>query len=154
MPSHEEKRVLPFSTSEMFAVVSDIEKYPQFVPGCAGLRILERETAVHVETIIAEMKVAFGGLHESYKSKVTLDREKNTVEACHVDGPFDHLDTRWRFLPRDLGSEVHFKIDFAFRNPLLAAASNLVFDRMERKTTDAFVTRAAQLHDALHHAQQ
>ena len=60
MPSHEEKRVLPFSVSEMFAVVGDIEKYPEFVPGCAGLRILERESAGHVETIIAEMIVSFG----------------------------------------------------------------------------------------------
>jgi coenzyme Q-binding protein COQ10 len=154
MPSHEEKRILPFSASEMFAVVSDIEKYPEFVPGCAALRILERKASGHLETLVAEMKVVFGGLSESYKSKVTLDREKNTVEACHIDGPFDHLDTRWRFLQRELGSEVQFKVDFAFRNPLLAAASNLVFDRMVHKMTDAFVARAARLHDALHHAQQ
>ena len=154
MPSHEEKRVLPFGTAEMFAVVSDIEKYPEFVPGCAALRILERKTSGDVETIIAEMKVVFGGLSESYKSKVTLDRKEYTVEACHLEGPFEHLDTRWRIIRRDLGSEVHFKIDFAFRNRLLAAASNLVFDRMVYKTTDAFVARAAQLHDALHRAQQ
>ena len=154
MPSHEEKRVLPFSTSEMFSVVSDVERYPEFVPGCAALRILERESDGGVETIVAKMKVAFGGLSESYKSKVVLDRKNGTVEACHLEGPFDHLDTRWRISRRDLGSEVHFKIDFAFRNPLLAAASNLVFDQIVQKMTDAFVARAAQLHQASHQAQQ
>ena len=154
MPSHEEKRVLPFSVSEMFAVVGDIEKYPEFVPGCAGLRILQRESAGHVETIIAEMIVSFGGLREIYTSKVTLDRNANAVDSCHLNGPFDHLDTRWRFLRRESGSEVHFSIDFAFRNRLLAAASNLVFDGMVRKTTGAFVARAAQLYDASHYAQQ
>jgi len=154
MPSHEEKRVLPFSASEMFAVVADIEKYPEFVPGCVALRILERQSTGHVETIIAEMIVSFGALREKYTSKVTLNRKKNVVEACHIDGPFDHLDTRWRFLPRDSGSEVYFSIDFAFRNRLLAAASSIVFDQMVRKTTGAFVARAAQLHDASHHAQQ
>lgn len=154
MPSHEEMRVLPYSTAEMFSVVSDIEKYPEFVPGCAALRILERETKGDVETIVAEMKVVFGGLGETYKSKVTLDRKNNTVEACHLEGPFERLDTRWRFAPSELGSEVHFKIDFAFRNPLLAAASNLVFDKMVCRTTDAFVARAAQLHETSHHAQQ
>lgn len=154
MPSHEEKRILPFGTSEMFAVVADIEKYPEFVPGCAGLRILEREATDHLETIIAEMTVSFGGLRETYTSKVTLDKNENTVEASHLDGPFDHLDTRWRFSRRESGSEVHFAIDFAFRNPLLATASNLVFYGMVRKMTRAFVTRAAQLHHASHHAQQ
>jgi coenzyme Q-binding protein COQ10 len=154
MPSHEEKRVLPFSASEMFAVVADIEKYPEFVPGCAGLRILDRKSAGNVETIIAEMMVSFGALRETYTSKVTLDRNKNIVDAHHIDGPFDHLDTRWCFVPRDSGSEVHFAIDFAFRNRLLAAASNLVFDRMVRKTTGAFIARAAQRHNASHHAQQ
>jgi coenzyme Q-binding protein COQ10 len=154
MPSHEEKHILPFSTSEMFAVVSDIKKYPEFVPGCTALRILGRELEGDVETIVAEMKVAFGGLSETYKSKVTLDKKNGTVEACHLDGPFDHLDTRWRITPREAGSEVHFKIDFAFRNPILAAASNLVFDKMVSKMTDAFVARAAQLHDASHNAQQ
>jgi len=154
MPAHEEKRILPFGTAEMFAVVSDIEKYPEFVPGCSALRVLSRETVGAVETIIAEMKVVFGGLRETYKSKVTLDRNKNIVEACHLEGPFEHLDTQWRFAPRDSGSEVHFKIDFAFRNPLLAAASNLVFDNMVCKTADAFVARATLIHQASHHAQQ
>lgn len=152
MPSHEERRVLPFSVNQMFAVVADIEKYPEFVPGCAALRILEREFAGEIETVIAEMVVSFGVLRETYTSKVTLDRNKGIIDACHLEGPFDHLDTRWRFLSQEPGSEVHFSIDFAFRNRLLAAASNLVFDQMVSKTTDAFVARAAQVDGASHRA--
>ncbi len=152
MPFHEEKRVLPFSVDEMFAAVADIEKYPEFVPGCAGLRVLSRESTDQIETVIAEMVVSFGVLRETYTSKVTLDRNADIIDACHLDGPFDHLDTRWRFLAHETGSEVHFSIDFAFRNQLLAAASNFVFDQMASKTTDAFVARAARLYGASHRA--
>jgi coenzyme Q-binding protein COQ10 len=154
MPSHEEVRLSPFSVDQMFSMVADIEKYPEFVPGCAALRIIDREFDKGVETINAEMLVSFGALREIYTSKVTLDKKKSVIAACHVDGPFDNLDTKWRFVPIELGSEVHFFIDFKFRSRVLTKASSLVFDAMARKTTDAFAARAENLYGGLHHAQQ
>ncbi len=154
MPSHKEIFLSPFSVGEMFAVVADVEKYPEFVPGCAALKILEQESEGGVDTITAQMLVSFGALREKYTSKVTLNKKESVIEACHIDGPFDHLDTRWRFIPVETGSEIQFFIDFSFSNQILAAASSYIFDAMARKTTDAFVARAKQLYGGSHHAQQ
>ena len=150
MPSHEETRLLPFSPEEMFAIVADIEKYPEFVPGCTSLRIRKREAVSDVVILTAEMLVSFKALRERYTSVVTLNRKDGAIDARHVEGPFDHLDTRWRFIPRDPGSEVHFAIDFAFRSRILSAASSLFFDGMARRTTDAFVKRAEKLYISHH----
>ena len=154
MPSHEDVRQSPFSADEMFAVVADIEKYPEFVPGCAALKIMERTSHGGIETIVAKMLVSVGALRETYTSKVTLDKKNYAIDARHLDGPFHHLDTRWRILPRGAGSEVKFFIDFEFRNRVLAAASNLLFDGMTRKMTDAFIARAKKLYVTSHSAQQ
>lgn len=154
MPSHKEIFLSPFSVDEMFAVVADVEKYPEFVPGCAALKIVERESEGDLDTITAQMLVSFGTLREKYTSKVTINRKESVIEACHIDGPFDHLDTRWRFIPVATGSEIQFFIDFAFSNQILAAASSFVFDAIAHKTTDAFVTRAERLYGGSHHAQQ
>lgn len=154
MPAHEETRILPHSADEMFAVIADIERYPEFVPGCTALKITKRESAGRTEILTAEMLVSFQGLRERYTSLVTLDPDARTIEAHHLKGPFHHLDNYWRFLPHAKGSEVHFKVDFAFRNRILSAVAGLVFDRITRKMTDAFVARAEQIYGASHHAQQ
>jgi coenzyme Q-binding protein COQ10 len=154
MPYHEDIRQSPFTADEMFAVVADIERYPEFVPGCVAIRILERETDGYIETISAKMLVSYSALRETYTSKVTLDKGERTIDAHHIDGPFHHLDTKWEFLTTASGSEVKFFIDFAFRKRALAAPAGLVFDRMTRKMTDAFAARAEQLYGVSHHVQQ
>jgi coenzyme Q-binding protein COQ10 len=135
VPSHTETRNLPFTAEQMFAVVADVERYPEFVPGCVGLRVRERERAGALEYIIAEMLVSYHGLRERYVSRVTLDRQARTIHARHVEGAFHHLDTRWRFTPDGQGCIVEFSIDFAFKNRLLSAVAGL-----------AFFTRAAILY--------
>jgi coenzyme Q-binding protein COQ10 len=148
MPSHEERRVLPFTPEEMFAIVADVEKYPEFVPGCSALRIRKRETKGDLVVLTAEMMVAFRGLRERYTSIVTLNRLDGAIDARHLEGPFERLDTRWRFRPRDPGCEVHFFIDFAFRSRILSTVAHLFFDGVARRMTDAFVARAEKLHGA------
>jgi coenzyme Q-binding protein COQ10 len=142
MPSHSETRILPYSAEEMFAIVADIERYPEFVPGCVALRILDREKVGVVEKLAAEMRVSVQALREKYTSLVALDPNARTIEAHHIEGPFHHLDTIWRFVPRAEGCEVHFAVDFAFKNPVLSAFAGLVFEKITRKMTDAFVARA------------
>ena len=149
MPSHRETRIVPFTAEQMFAVVADVERYPEFVPGCVGLRVRNREADGAVEYITAEMLVAYHGLRERYVSRVRLDQEAHTIEARHVEGAFDHLDTRWRFTPEGEGARVEFSIDFAFKSRLLSAVAGLAFDNIVRRMADAFFARAAKLYGPL-----
>src|SRR5580765_881843 len=120
MPLHQETRILPYTAEQMYAVVADIERYPEFLPWCSKLAIVSREKEGESELVTAEMAIAYGALRERYLSRVRLDPRALAIEARHIEGPFKRLDTRWRFVPLASGSEVHFLIDFAFRNPLLS----------------------------------
>jgi coenzyme Q-binding protein COQ10 len=147
MPRHEETRLVPYSAREMFDIVSDVERYPEFLPWCAALRVQEREENVNgIVTVVAEMLIAYHGLRERYVSRVTLDAAQNHVEAHHVRGPFSKLDTVWRFAPRAEGCEVYFCIEFSFHSKLLSAVTGLAFDIVARKMADAFLARAQALY--------
>src|SRR5437762_3221885 len=107
MPLHQETRILPYTAEQMYAVVADIERYPEFLPWCVKVRIGKREREGDGEFVTAEMAIAFGALSERYVSRVRLDARALTIEARHVEGPFKRLVTRWRFVPLNTGSEVH-----------------------------------------------
>ena len=130
----------------MYAVVADVERYPEFLPWCAELHVLKREKENGVEIVTAEMAVAYRGFSERYVSRVRLDSRARTIEAVHVEGPFRRLDTSWRFAQRGAGSEVRFAIDFAFRNPILSAVAGIAFGHVAARMTGAFVGRAAALY--------
>ena len=134
----------------MYAVVADIERYPEFLPWCSKLAVLTREKEGEAEIVTAEMGIAYGGLRERYVSRVRLDPRALAIEARHVEGPFKRLDTRWRFVPLEGGSEVHFLIDFAFRNPLLSAVANVAFGYVASRMAEAFVRRAQVLYGSDH----
>jgi coenzyme Q-binding protein COQ10 len=148
MPLHQETRILPYTAEQMYAVVADIERYPEFLPWCAKVVVRNRETEGNVELITAEMRIAFHALHERYVSLVRLDRSARTIEARHVEGPFQRLDTRWRFVPLSTGSEIHFLIDFAFKSMLLSAVAGVAFGFVAAKMAEAFVQRAHRLYGA------
>jgi coenzyme Q-binding protein COQ10 len=149
MPLHQETRILPYTAEQMCAVVADIERYPEFLPWCAQVVIRKRETQGNVEFVTAEMGIAFHALHERYISLVRLDRSALTIEARHLEGPFQRLDTRWRFVPLATGSEVHFLIDFAFKSRWLSAVAGVAFGFVAAKMAEAFVRRAHGLYGAL-----
>jgi len=148
MPLHQETRILPYTAEQMYAVVADIERYPEFLPWCAQVTIRKREMESHVEVVTAAMRITFGALHERYVSRVRLDRGARTIEARHVEGPFQRLDTRWRFVPLDAGSEIHFLIDFAFKSMVLSAVAGVAFGFVAAKMAEAFVQRAHRLYGA------
>lgn len=154
MPRHEERRILPFSAERMYAIVADIEKYPEFVPGCAALRIRERRTEDATEVLIADMVVAYRGLRERYTSLVRADPATGTVTATQVEGPFAMMQTEWRFSPHGEGCEVRFQIEFEFRSRLLSAMAGTAFESMARKMTDAFVARAGATEKTSSHTSQ
>lgn len=142
MPKHREMRIVPYTADEMFAVVADVEHYPEFLPWCASLTVLDREGEDPPSILTAKMVVAYRGLSESYVSRVRLDATACTIEAAHVEGPFKRLDTRWRFVPLEHGSEVHFAIDFAFKSVVLSAVASVAFGMVAARMAEAFIKRA------------
>jgi coenzyme Q-binding protein COQ10 len=151
MSIHQETRILPYTAEQMYGVVADIERYPEFLPWCAQVVIRKRETAGNVEFVTAEMAIAFHALRERYVSLVRLDRGALTIEAGHVEGPFQRLDTRWRFVPLGIGrSEVHFLIHFAFKSMWLSAISGVAFGFVAARMAESFVQRAHRLYGASH----
>ena len=147
---HREVRIVPFPAALMYAVVSDVEKYPQFLPWVLGLRVKSRSG----DTVLAEMMVGYKGFREKYTSRIVLDPAHLTVEVSQAEGPFRKLDNRWRFVPltpKDGGPqacEVHFSIDFEFRNRLLGAVAGAAFEKALLRMTEAFEARAAALSSA------
>ena len=131
-----------------FDLIERAEHYPEFLPWCEKLVIKSREREGTVEFVTAEMFIAYPPLRERYISRVRIDPERRTIEARHVEGPFQRLDTRWRFVPLARGSEVHFLIDFAFRNLMLSALANVAFGYVASRMAEAFVHRAEKLYQS------
>ena len=146
VPLHKETRIVPYTADQMYAVVADMERYPEFLPWCAGLKVLKREPEGEAEIALAEMSIDYHGLKERYLSRVRLDPGAGMIEAKHVQGPFKRLDSRWRFVPLAQGSEVHFLTDFAFANLLLSAVAGVAFGFVSARMAEAFIRRADDLY--------
>ena len=146
MTSRRTKTVVPYTADEMFDLVADIEKYPDFIPYCVALRTLGDDVEDGRGTLTAEMIVAYKAFRERFKTRVALDRENKRIEVDYLEGPFRKLHNLWRFTDMDEGSEVDFTIDFQFRSFFLQAAAASVFERAFEKMSDAFVTRAHEVY--------
>lgn len=142
LPRHSEKRVVPYSDEQMFALVADVERYPEFLPWCAATRIRSRDGDVFTADLIA----AFGALREQFTSRVMLDAPAKVITIEYIEGPFEHLTNRWQFLALERGCEVVFDIDFRFKSRTLEALISGMFTRAIEKMTGAFVTRAHKLY--------
>jgi coenzyme Q-binding protein COQ10 len=143
---HSESRIVPHSADLMYRVVADVERYPEFLPWVAALRVLSRDE----KELIAEMAVGYGPFRERYTSRVTLDPAAHVIDVVEIEGPFRRLENHWRFTPEapDSGEEVcriDFSIVFEFENPLLQAAAGMAFEKVLLTMTDAFVARAGEL---------
>jgi coenzyme Q-binding protein COQ10 len=138
------KRRVAHAAADMFALVADVERYPEFVPLCESLRVRRRvQSGEGVETLIADMTVSYKLLRETFASKVVLDRPRFEIVVEYLEGPFRHLENRWNF--RVLGErecEVTFFIAYEFRSRTLALLMGAVFDAAFRKFVEAFERRA------------
>jgi len=148
VPKFETSRRVPFTVRQMFDVVADVERYPQFLPLCEGLVVHAREPQGADTVLAATMTVGYGAIRESFKSRVVLRPERNQILVTYLDGPFSHLDNRWTFRDANGGSYVDFFIDYAFSSRILALLMGAVFDKAVRKYTSAFEARAHALYDA------
>lgn len=129
----------------MFDVVADVERYPQFLPWCVGLRVRSRTKEGAREVVLAEMLVGYKALRERYTSRIVLDRSHWTIDVTQTEGVFRRLDNHWRFAPRAKGCEVAFAIEFEFKSRLLGAVANAALGGVLLKMSHAFEARAEAL---------
>lgn len=146
MPSFSTRKRLPYTPRQMFDLVADVEQYPRFLPLCTGLIVRRREHAEDKDVLIADMAVGYRAIRESFTTRVTLLPAAPEILVEYLDGPFHHLENRWRFLPAGEGCDVDFFIDYSFRSPVLALLVGAVFDKAFRRFTDAFEARAREVY--------
>jgi coenzyme Q-binding protein COQ10 len=141
-------RKVGHAAAQMFDLVADVERYPEFVPLCESLTVKRRtERGEGVEVLTADMTVAYKVLRETFASRVTLDRPQLTIRVEYLDGPFSHLDNRWTFRPIGAAeSEIEFFISYEFRSRTLGFVMGSVFDTAFRRFADAFERRADQVY--------
>lgn len=143
MHQHAEVRHSPHEPHELYALVLDIERYPEFLPWCRAARIVERKP----DHFLGELIISFSHLTERYTSKVIGDEAANRIEVELVKGPFTTLSNHWKFeaAPQG-GTNIHFAVEFAFKSALLNNLLGGFFGRAVDKMGDAFVKRADQLY--------
>ncbi len=150
MPSFTTKRHVPFTAEQMFALVADVERYPEFLPLCTGLVVLTRQAhGEGGEDLTARMSVGYKTIAESFTTRVVTRPAENRIDVSYLDGPFKRLDNRWRFIYDATGSTVDFFIDYEFRSKLLGALVGAVFDQAFRRFGEAFEERARQIYGAV-----
>jgi coenzyme Q-binding protein COQ10 len=153
MPKFSTRRRVKHSADDMFDLVADIERYPEFVPLCRAMRVIRRTQLAEREVIISEMTVAYKLIRESFTSRVTLDPAKRTILVEYLNGPFSRMENRWSFRPTGAVAseeadraqarcEVEFFISYEFRSRALAMLMGTIFDTAFRRFASAFERRA------------
>lgn len=142
MPTHAEKRVLPYRPDQLYDLVANVQDYPQFLPWCLGARIRERSATL----LVADLIIGFKMFREKFTSRVTLDPMKQRIDVAYTDGPFKYLQNHWVFHPHPDGCEIDFYVDFEFRSRLLQKTIELLFAEAVRRMVAAFETRARALY--------
>jgi coenzyme Q-binding protein COQ10 len=149
MPSFRTTRRVAFTPSQMFALVADVERYPEFLPLCEGLVVRSRERQGDGEVLVAEMSVGYGAIRETFSSRVTLDPVRPGVLAegkKDSPGPFSRLENRWEFRAAPGGCDVDFFITYDFKSMMLQMLVGALFERAFRRYTRAFEERAQAIY--------
>lgn len=148
MPKFDTVRRVQFTPEQMFALVADVEKYPQFVPMCERLVVRSRKERDGVVLLVADMGVGYKQIRETFISQVVLRAEDLRIDVKYLDGPFKYLRNTWSFEQAPNGCDVKFDIDYEFKSRILGAVMGAVFDRAFRMFSGAFEERAKQIYGA------
>ncbi|NQV48033.1 MAG: type II toxin-antitoxin system RatA family toxin [Rhodospirillaceae bacterium] len=142
MPSHAEQKILPHTPEQMFDMVADVARYPEFLPWCVATRVRSSD-ANH---LVADMVIGFKVFREQFTSRVTLERPTR-IKVEYEKGPFKYLENHWSFEPQQGGGcRVDFHVDFEFRSKFLEKAIGRVFTEAVHRMVAAFEKRAAALY--------
>ncbi len=142
MPTHAEKKYLPYTPAQLFDLVADVESYGDFLPWCVACR----KTAEEGDTIEADLIIGYKMIREKFKSRVTLNRP-NHIRVEYLDGPMKNLSNDWKFIPEGEGCIIDFYVDFEFKNPMLQGLITLFFEKAVSRMVDAFEKRADELYN-------
>ncbi len=150
MPTFSTQRQVTFTPKQMYDLVADVERYPEFLPLCEGLSLKSRRIEGNVEVLVATMEVGYKAIRERFTTRVTLkpDEMPRQILVEYLDGPFRHLENRWRFLPDKDGCRIDFYLNYEFRSRMLAMLMGAVFDKAFRKFATAFEDRAREIYRA------
>ena len=146
MPKFENHRPVKHSAADMYALVADIETYPQFLPLCDGLTIRSRRERDGKELLVADMSVGYKAIRETFTTQVLLNPAEQAIDVKYVEGPFKYLDNKWLFEDTSTGCIVHFYIDYEFKSRILGAVMGSMFDRAFRMFAEAFEARADKIY--------
>jgi coenzyme Q-binding protein COQ10 len=141
MPTHAEHKLVSYRPEQLFDLVADVGKYPQFLPWCVGAKVRSRTDT----ELVADLTIGFGPFRESFTSRVTLDRPGKIV-VRYENGPFRYLNNQWSFTPVASGCRVDFFVDFEFRSRMLQAAIGVVFNQAVQAMVNAFLKRAREVY--------
>ncbi|KJC60021.1 cyclase [Bradyrhizobium sp. LTSPM299] len=148
MPRFQSKRRVHHTAPQMFDLVADVERYPEFVPLCQSLKIRQRTPRDDgTETVVADMTVSFKLVRETFTSKVTLDRPNLKILVEYLSGPFSNLENRWTFEPKsETDCDVGFYLAYEFKSRMLAILMGSMFDAAFSRFATAFEKRADQVY--------
>ncbi len=146
MPSHSETRPLPYSAQQMYDLVADVARYPEFLPWCAAARVRGIDEMGDHRIMTADLVISFRVFREKFTSRVVLWPSQRKIVTDYLDGPFKHMHSTWLFHDAPGGCEVEFHVDFEFRNAVLQSVIGLVFNDAMQRVVRAFERRAADLH--------
>ena len=143
MPQLSTTRRVRHAAADMFDLVADVERYPEFVPLCRSLAVRSRTRESGKEVIVADMTVAYKFIRETFTSRVTLDRANLEILVEYLEGPFQRLNNRWTFRAAgEHACDVDFFITYEFRSRALGTLMGSVFDAAFRRFASAFERRA------------
>ena len=146
MPTHHETRRLPYTARQMYDLVADVPRYPEFLPWNSAARIRSRTPVEGGEVMEADLVISFKVFRERFGSRVTLLPEEGRILTEYLDGPFRYMRSTWSFRDVDGGCEVEFFVDFEFRNAILQGIIGLVFNEAMQRIVRAFESRAKALY--------
>ena len=141
MPTHAEQRALPYTQEQMYALVADIERYPEFLPWCVAARVKERRA----DFINADLVIGFRMFRERFTSHVKLD-PPGRIDVTYAEGPFRYLNNHWIFERVPGGCRIDFFVDFEFKSRLLQRVIEMLFHEAVRRMVAAFEGRARDLY--------
>lgn len=155
MPTHAEKRFLPYRPEQLFELVASVDRYPEFLPWCIAARIRSREAlpGESSQTLItADLVIGFRMIRERFASRVTLQPPRR-IDVNYSEGPFKYLNNHWIFDPVAPSAEhptggtmLDFYVDFEFKSKLLQSVMAMLFNEAVRRMVTAFEGRAKQLY--------
>ena len=149
MPKFETTRRTLHSAEQMFSLVADVERYPEFLPLCEALTVRSRKEREGRTMLVADMTVGYKAIRETFTSQVLLKPDVNEIDVQYLEGPFRYLSNLWRFEPAGPSAcNVVFFIDYEFKSRVLGALMGAMFDRAFRMFTDAFEKRADAIYGA------